>query len=357
MFSKVRFLVVFALILAFAGCNNQFMSSGIIYMQQNDFDKAIVQFTEATKIEPNNAQAYLWLGKAYGSKQEYETAAKYFVIALDKDTSGKVLKEMKETTEFYWPVLFNAGTGFLKNKDSKEKKADYEAWLNKAEVVYDTSTNYDYLVLLYAETDDEAKMVETISKATAKNPKNLSLFFNVAKYYIGEEKFDAAKNYLQKAIDIDPTNSQILYWMGEINYSTKKFDDAIASYKKFFEVYQSVDSLAKTKLDSYRGDASFKMGKIYLEEKKKYAEAIPLFKTALEVNSEDLESMLNLGFAYYKNKNYADAVKIFDDYMAKANVEISALYYMQADCYTRMKKDKEAIKAYDKAKELEKQGK
>ncbi|MDD3804321.1 MAG: tetratricopeptide repeat protein [bacterium] len=357
MFSKVRFLVVIASLLAFAACNNQFMSSGIIYMQQNDFDKAIVQFNEAAKVEPNNAQAYLWLGKAYGSKQEYETAAKYFVIALDKDTSGKVLKEMKETTEFYWPVLFNAGTGFLKNKDSKERKNDYESWLNKAEAVFDTSVNYDYLVLLYAETGDEAKMVETISKATAKNPKNLSLYFNVAKFYIGEEKFDDAKSYLQKAIEIDPTNTQIIYWMGEINYSTKKFDDAITFYKKFFDAYQAEDSLAKTRLDSYRGDASFKMGKIYLEEKKKFADAINLFKTALSINSEDLESMLNLGFSYYKNKNYADAITIFDDYMKKANVEISALYYMKADCYTRLKKDNEAIKAYDKAKELEKQGK
>lgn len=357
MFSKVRLLVVFALVLAFAGCNNQFMSSGIIYMQQNDFDKAIVQFNEAAKLEPNNAQAYLWLGKAYGSKQEYETSAKYFVIALDKDTTGNVLKEMQQTTEFYWPVLFNAGTGFLKNKDSKDRKADYEGWLVKAEQVYDTSANYEYLVLLYAETGDEAKMVETISKATAKNPKNLSLYFNVAKYYIGEEKFDAAKEYLQKAIEIDSKNTQILYWMGEINYSMKKFDDAISSYKKFFDAFAAEDSVMKVKLDSYRGDASYKMGKIYLDEKKKYADAAGYFKTALQVNKDDFESMLNLGFAYYKNKSYADAVTVFNDYMTKTSVEMSALYYMLADCYTRMKKDNDAIKAYDKAKELEKQGK
>lgn len=357
MFSKVRLLVLFVILLAITGCNNQFMSSGIIYMQQNDVDKAIVQFNEAIKIEPGNAQAYLWLGKAYGTKQDYEASAKYFVLALDKDTTGKVLKEMKETSEFYWPVLFNAGTGFIKNGDAKEKKSDYESWLTKAEIVNDTSVNYDYLVLLYAETGEETKMVETIAKAVAKNPKNLSLFFNVAKFYIGAEKFDLAKEYLQKAVEIDSKNPQILYWLGEINYSTKKYDDAITSFKKFFDAQTVLDSTAKAKLDSYRGDASFKMGKIYLEEKKKYAEAITFFKTALEVNKEDFESMLNLGFAYYKNKNYADAVSTFDEYMSKAKVEISALFYMKADCYTRMKMDKKAIEAYDKAKELEKQGK
>lgn len=326
-------------------------------MQQNEFDKAIVQFNEATKIEPNNAQAYLWLGKAYGYKQKYETSAKYFVIALDKDTSGKIIKEMKETVEFYWPVLFNAGTGFLNNKDAKERKSDYESWLNKAEMVYDTSVNYDYLVLLYAELGDEVKMIEIIDKSTAKNPNNLSLYFNVAKYYVRIEQYDKAKDYLQKAIDIDSKNPQILYWMGEINYSTKKFDDAVLSFNNFFEAQAALDSTAKAKIDSYRGDASFKMGKIFLDEKKKYADAVKYFKTALEINSEDIEAMLNLGFSYYKNKNYADAIKILDDYMKKANIEISALYYIQSDCYTRMKMDKEGIKAYDKARELEKQGK
>ncbi|MEO0234155.1 MAG: tetratricopeptide repeat protein [candidate division WOR-3 bacterium] len=350
-------LIVAMVIILMAGCNNQYMSSGIIYMQQNDFDKAIIQFNEAIKLEPNNPQAYLWMGKAYGSKSDFDKASEYFIIALEKDTTGQVLKEMKENVEFYWPVLFNAGTGFLRNKDSKENKSKYEKYLLKAEDVKDTSINYDYLVLLYAETGDESNMTKTIEKSISKNPKNLSLFFNVAKYYIGIEKFDEAKKYLDKAKAIDSENPQIIYWLGEIAYSSKNFDEAIKNFNSFNKIYESSDSTMKSKLSTYRNDVSFKLGKIYLEEKKNYKEAIVNFVNALKVKDDDFESMLNLGFAYYKNKDYADAVKTIDDYITKTGTEISDLYLIKADCYSRMKMNDKSQEAYKKYEDLKKQGK
>lgn len=357
MFSKVRFVVLFVIAIAIVGCNNQFISSGIIYMQQSDFDKAIVQFNEAVKIEPNNAQAYLWLGKAYGSKQEYDNAAKYFVLALDKDSVGSVIKEMKDAQEFYWPVLFNAGTGFLKNKDAKERKSDYESWLNKAEIVKDTSVNYDYLVLLYAESEDEANMLKTIEKAFAKNPSNVALYFNTAKYYISKEKFDDAKKYLEKAIAIDSKNPQIIYWLGEISYSSNKVEDALTTFKKFFDVISALDSTSAKKYTSYVQDAAFKTGKINLETKKNYNDAIKYFSMALNENADDFESMLNLGFAYYKNKKYSEAIKTLDDYMTKTGVSVSDLFLIQSDCYNRLGKTKESTEMYKKYEELKKQGK
>ncbi|HAF07592.1 MAG: tetratricopeptide repeat protein [bacterium] len=351
------FLIVAMIVILFVGCNNQYMSSGIIYMQQNDFDKAIVQFNEAIKLEPNNPQAYLWMGKAYGSKSEFDKAAEYFLIALEKDTTKQVLKEMKENVEFYWPVLFNAGTGFLRNKDGKENKEKYEKYLLMAEEVKDTSINYDYLVLLYAENGDEDNMKKTIEKSLAKNPKNLSLFFNVAKYYIGEEKFDEAKKYLDKAKAIYAENPQIVYWLGEIAYSSKNFDEALKNFNNFNKIYESSDSVMKEKLSTYRNDVSFKLGKIYLEDKKNYKEAISNFKNALKVKEDDYESMLNLGFAYYKNKDFADAIKTIDEYISKTGVEISDLYLIKADCYSRMKMNDKSKEAYKKYEELKKQGK
>jgi|GEM_PF-1145673 len=353
---KISFSVIFFIILL-TGCNNQYMSSGIIYMQQSDFDKAIIQFKEAIKVEPNNPQAYLWLGKAYGSKSEFDLAAENFLIAVEKDTTKQVLKEMKENVEFYWPVLFNAGTGFLRNKDGKENRTKYENYLLKAEEIKDTTVNYDYLVLLYLENQDEINMKKIMDKSLSKNPKNLSLLFNVAKYYIESNNLQEAKKYLDQAKEIDFENPQILYWLGEVAFAGKDFNNAIDNFVKFDQIFENSDSLMKTKLITYKNDVDYKLGKIYLEEKKEYKNAIKYFLLAITDNSEDLESLLNLGFAYYKNKDYADAVKTLEDYIKKAGVEISDLYLILADSYSRMKMNEKSVEAYKKYEDLKKKGK
>ena len=56
-------LFVFAL---FTGCQDTYTTSAKVYMQQNNYDKAIEQCLLAIDQIPNNAEAYYVLGQAYG---------------------------------------------------------------------------------------------------------------------------------------------------------------------------------------------------------------------------------------------------------------------------------------------------
>lgn len=354
---RVMFLLAIFTVALISGCNNQFMSSGIIYMQQSDFDKAIAQFDQAIKAEPGNAQAYLWMGKAYGSKREYETAAKYFLLAIDKDSTDKVLNEMKEGSEFYWAVLYNAGVGFVNAKDAKEKGADYEKYLTAAEQVLDTSINYNYLVLLYAEMGNEAKMTEAYNKAIAKDPKNISVAFNVAKYYIENKNFDKAETFLAKAKEIDPKNVQVIYWLAEMSNEKAKYDDAISGYKKFLEVFATLDEKVKEADKGYYQDVLYKTGNIYLEKKKDAKSAIKYFKQAVESDTTDALSFLQLGVAYYQNKEFKNSITPIKQYMELTGNEMSKLYLILSDAYNRIKENKLSEDAFKKFEELKTQGK
>lgn len=354
---RVMFLLAVFAVAIISGCNNQFISSGIIYMQQNDFDKAIVQFDQAIKAEPANPQAYLWMGKAYGSKREYETAAKYFLQAIDKDTTDKVIKEMREGSEFYWAVLYNAGVGFVNAKDAKEKGADYEKFLMAADQVLDTSVNYNYLVLLYAEMGNEAKMNDAYNKAVAKDPKNISVAFNVAKYYIENKNFDKAEIFLSAAKKIDEKNPQVTYWLAEISNEKAKYDDAITGYKKFLEIYAALDEKAKEIDKGYYQDVLYKTGNLYLEKKKDAKNAIKYFKTAVDNDSTDALSFLQLGVAYYQNKEFKNSVEPIKKYMELSGNEMSKLYLILSDAYNRIKENKLSTDAFKKYEELKTQGK
>jgi Flp pilus assembly protein TadD len=42
-----------------------YFARGVAYLDTNDYDKAIIDFTEAIRLEPNNASAYNNRGTAY----------------------------------------------------------------------------------------------------------------------------------------------------------------------------------------------------------------------------------------------------------------------------------------------------
>ncbi|MEW6556930.1 MAG: tetratricopeptide repeat protein [Elusimicrobiota bacterium] len=60
---------------------------GLDYWNIKDYQKAIVSFREALKIDPNHATAYLGLGKAYGSLGDFEKAELYLRETLRLDPS------------------------------------------------------------------------------------------------------------------------------------------------------------------------------------------------------------------------------------------------------------------------------
>lgn len=81
-----------------------FYGKGRVFMQQGDYDEAIVQFTQAVQHESKNAELHAWLGKAYlqrgaardnqnrrdAAGQDYEQAALSFRRAISLDNRQKV---------------------------------------------------------------------------------------------------------------------------------------------------------------------------------------------------------------------------------------------------------------------------
>jgi len=47
-------------------------SKGISYFNNGDYDRAISEFTDAIRIEPNNALNYTWRSNSYNSKGDYD---------------------------------------------------------------------------------------------------------------------------------------------------------------------------------------------------------------------------------------------------------------------------------------------
>lgn len=354
-FSYAAVILVLAAVLM-TGCQNQYMEAGNIYLRQGDFEKALYQFEEASKIEPNNYVPYIGLARAYGYMKDYPRSAEYMLKAMNVDTTGNALKEMQNEYEFFWAVLYNAGVGFRNNDDAAEKFETYEKYLKTAESIKDTFRNYDNLVLLYIAVGDEKKMLESYEKSVENYPENLAIMFNVAKYYIDAKKYENAKSYLEEARKLDEKNPSIAYYLGYMNYTMGKNDAALKEFKNLETIYNGLDEAGKKSNEAIYQDALALIGSIY-KLQKKYSDSADYYKKAYEMNQDDMNALYDLGMAYYLAQKYNESIETINLYMEKTGDESSNLYLILSDCYNKKKNTEKALEYYKKYDELKKQGK
>ncbi len=92
---------VISLILIFSGGSTQAqakeqISLGEKYLQDEDFDEAIVAFRKAIDIDPNNADAYVKLAEAYRAVGNYSEAVKVLQKGYDRIKSPQLQSELEK---------------------------------------------------------------------------------------------------------------------------------------------------------------------------------------------------------------------------------------------------------------------
>lgn len=352
---KGRIILLTVIVIAiFAGCNSQFMSSGIIYMQQNSIDKAIEQFSQEIKSNPNNAEAYVWMGRAYVEKDEYEKAADYMLKAIEVDTTENTISMMQNEPGLYWATFYRAGNGFLVDENAAERTADYETWLKTAAMIKDTILNDKSFILLYASTNNEKALLDVFKKSQERNPDDISTMFNVARYYIDIEDYDNAKTYLEMADKKDPDNPQIKFYLGDINYSQGNYKKALKDFQVYENYYEKLEDETKDKQLKIYQSIIFYMADSYFKIND-FKNAVIYFDKAFSLNNEDYQALYQLGLSYYHTKNYSKTIETMDKFIELFG-ETSSAYWLKAKAYNDMGKTDEAVKNFEKYKTLEEQG-
>jgi tetratricopeptide (TPR) repeat protein len=64
-------------------CGLRIYSRGGIYKERKDYDRAIADYSEAVKLDPQHADAYINRGTAYDSKGDNDAAAADFSRVIE----------------------------------------------------------------------------------------------------------------------------------------------------------------------------------------------------------------------------------------------------------------------------------
>ena len=197
------------------------------YSQKGMIDQAIEQYRKALNLNPNLAEAHLNLGWSYALKKAD------YSIALQETLEAIRLK----------PDLIVAHRNLW--------------W------IYRLLKNYE-------------KALDTLKKIVQLEPKNAINYLNLGDAYVSDTRdFNLAIQSYKKGLELDPNNVYIHRKLGKVYEFDKKYDLAMAEYKKAIKIRPT---------DPY----TFLFLAVTLGKSGKKEEITPLVKDAIKRISKDL---------------------------------------------------------------------
>lgn len=161
---------------------------GKIYLSQDNFKKARVEFKHALKVDPNYHQAALALGLMLEEKQKYSQAIKHYREYLNSDESEKesftILSRLVQ-------LMFAA-------KQYKE-------------------------VIPYAE------------KLVYLDPEDVNLKVRLGILYSDVKRVDEAIEMFKEVLVVVPSSDKVLYYLGSLYQQTGKLENSIETFLKIPE--------------------------------------------------------------------------------------------------------------------------
>jgi TolA-binding protein len=252
---------------------------GYAYMQVKDYDKAITLFEQVARQEDDKGQnAFYQIGKAYLKKENKNFARNAF-------RSASKLKFDEQVTE---DALFTyAKLSYeLANDPYNEAIDAFYSYIKTYPKTDRADEAYKYLLNVFITTRNYRDAL-TVMENIGKKDKSLEYAYQKVAYYRGIDLFNTYK-YLDAIAHFDKAISnpldknvtaQSIYWKAESQYNLKRYDDAVASYKQF------------------------------------------LFQPGAAAQTEYFTSNYNLGYACFKQRNYAEAITWFRKYASISPVE------------------------------------
>jgi len=319
------------------------MNLGINLVQLGKLQPAEAQFKKALELEPQNYDANHNLGELYvrGGKvaaatpyleqaqriepgsydNGYDLALAYLTTSRPADARQLLqsLLKQKDSAELHNLL------GEVEEKDGKFVSAANEFEL-AAHLDPSESNLFDWgSELLLHRTLDPA--IQVFQSAAGRYPNSPRLAIGLGIAYYSRGNYDDAVKSLIKAADLSPADPRVYPFLSRAyDSSPSQADEVIARFRRFAErqpgngraQYYYAMSLWKGKraqdpnldltqvagllkksiaLDPWLAEAHLQLGNLYSDQQK-YADSIPEYQRALELNSDLADAHYRLGQAY-----------------------------------------------------------
>jgi TolA-binding protein len=308
------------------------------YYRQDRFNQAAEYFQEVIGVEDSLTQnAAYHLGMCFieqGNKTKAKTA---FGIASQNDFDPEISED----------ALFNYAKLCFELDYSPFNEA-----INSLRDFIDTYPKsvrideaYDYLLKALLSTKNYEAAMAVIEDMPNRTPEINGAYQRLAYYraleYFTDLDFENVHKYLDKSLEYKQYNSKLkalaYYWKADALYRQKKYDASIDMYNKFLRGSGAIG------LQEY-GKAHYNIGYAYFK-KKDYKEAGIWFRKYEDhLNGKQSEMLCDAwnraGDCYYVQSMYAAARDYYDKSVQNCSYDTDYAYYQKALAQGRLKKYK-----------------
>ncbi len=203
-------------------------------------------------------------------------------------------------------------------------------------------------------------------------PKDSEIHNNIGNIYFEIGKFDEAKNFYIKAINLNNNYFSAYCNLGSIFLKTGKINDAKLNFKKAISLnsdfidayvglaiametngeYKEAENLYKKVISKKKHipEVYFNLGNI-LQKQEKFEDAIVSYKNAIRLNPKFIEAYNNLGNILQKQEKFEDAIVSYQNAI-RLNPKFIDAYNNLGNIFQKKARNRDAIINYKEAIKL-----
>lgn len=174
---------------------------GIAYKNKRDYDRAIADYNEVIRLEPRSAFAYNNLGNAYADKGDYERAMTNYNEAIRLDPAFAF-------------AYNNRGLTYADKGDFDRAMADYDEAIRLDPNYADAYSNRG---LAYKNMGDYSRAIADYSETIRLDPKRSAAYFSRGRLNLFVRTLAEAVADLNQASELNPTNAYSALWLDIAN--------------------------------------------------------------------------------------------------------------------------------------------
>jgi tetratricopeptide (TPR) repeat protein len=181
---------------------------GMAYKEKGDYDRAIADFTEAIRLNPNGYRAYVDRGMAYGGKGDYDRAIADFTEAIRINPND-------------YRACFDRGMAYREKEDYDRAIADFTEAIR---INPNIALAYGDRGMAYGEKGDYDRAIVDLSEAIRLDPNDATAYGYRGAVYVKKGDYDRAIADFTQAIRLDP-NDALTYHNRFLAYGKKNDRD------------------------------------------------------------------------------------------------------------------------------------
>ena len=169
-----------------------------------------------SEAEPNNANAWFFIGASYAFLNRYADAVQSYRQAI----------RINPESALAW---YNVGNGYVNLKRYSDAVESYQ---QAVRINPEYAEAWSNLGVAYSKLSRHTDAVQSYQQAIRINPESALAWHNLGNEYVNLERYsDAAESY-QQAIRINPEFAEAWYNLGNVYVDLKRYSDAEESYRQ-----------------------------------------------------------------------------------------------------------------------------